>query len=48
MLTVWVSDLETSNFTQYQGNQAFERRCTHNECADWRWDCGKGRFPDRN
>jgi len=52
MITVWVSDLETSNFSQDQGNQAFERRRSTLrrtiKCADWRWDCGKGRFPDRN
>jgi len=52
MGAVEVSDLETSNFSQGQGNQAFERRRSTLrrpiKCADWRRDCGKGRLPDSN
>jgi len=47
-----VFDLEMSNFSQGQGNQAFERRRRTLrrtiKCADWRRDCGKGPFPDEN
>jgi len=43
---------ETSNFSQDQGNQALarRRRCLRRtrKRADWRWDWGKGPFPDEN
>ncbi|MGK2907955.1 MAG: hypothetical protein ACSLFH_16650, partial [Desulfuromonadales bacterium] len=43
-----VFDLETSNFSQGQGNQEFERRRSPLRRTIKCRDCGKGPFPDEN